>query len=87
MADQLVTVQAAAEQLQVHPTTIRRMILRGELAAVKVGRVWRLDPADLSPERLAQPVMVRLRPYRPRTRSGGSGRFSQLVREINGPRT
>lgn len=83
---QLVSVQEAAARLQVHPATVRRMIRRGELSAVKVGKLWRLDPADLSPERIAQPV-ARPRPYRPRTRRGGSDRFTQLVREVNGPRS
>lgn len=47
----LLSVAKAAEILAVHPATIRRMIARGELRAKRVGRVWRVDPADLKPER------------------------------------
>ena len=47
----LLTVDEAAAELRVHPATIRRMIRRGELAAVKVGKLWRVDPTELQPER------------------------------------
>lgn len=47
----LISVAQAAQILAVHPATIRRMIARGELPAKRVGRVWRVDPADLQPER------------------------------------
>lgn len=47
----LLSVTEAAERLNVHPATIRRMIARGELSARRVGRVWRVDPADLEPGR------------------------------------
>lgn len=47
----LISVTQAAQILAVHPATIRRMIGRGELPAKRVGRVWRVDPADLQPER------------------------------------
>lgn len=47
----LLSVTEAAERLHVHPATIRRMIARGEISAKRVGRVWRVDPSDLEPER------------------------------------
>lgn len=51
VAAALISVTQAAQILAVHPATIRRMIARGELPAKRVGRVWRVDPADLQPER------------------------------------
>ena len=53
--DRLLSVNEAAAQLHVHPATIRRMIARGELSAKRVGRVWRVNPADLEPERRELP--------------------------------
>lgn len=47
----LITVAEAAVMLSVHPATIRRMIARGEISAKRVGRVWRVDPTELQPER------------------------------------
>lgn len=46
----LISVTKAAEILAVHPATIRRMIARGELPAKRVGRVWRVNPTDLTTE-------------------------------------
>ena len=48
---EIMSVTEAAERLHVHPATIRRMIARGEISAKRVGRVWRVDPIDLQPER------------------------------------
>lgn len=48
----LLTVDEAAEQLRCHPVTIRRMIRRGDLAAVKVGSVYRISADDLKPTRV-----------------------------------
>ena len=47
MATQMLTVEAAAAALSVHPQTIRRMIKRGDLAAVKVARQWRVPQSAL----------------------------------------
>jgi excisionase family DNA binding protein len=52
MSSGLVTVQEAAEHLRVHPETIRRMIKRGEISAVKVGSVYRISADDLAPTRV-----------------------------------
>jgi len=49
----LLTVEEAAERISVHPETIRRMIRRGELSALKVGPTYRVDPSDLTPKRFA----------------------------------
>lgn len=47
----LLTVEEAANRISVHPETIRRMIRRGELSALKVGPTYRVDPYDLVPKR------------------------------------
>jgi excisionase family DNA binding protein len=41
--DNLVSVRDVADQLGVHPETIRRLIHDGRLDAVRVGRVLRVD--------------------------------------------
>ena len=41
------TVDEAAAFLRVHPRTVLRLLARGELPGVKVGRQWRLWRADL----------------------------------------
>jgi excisionase family DNA binding protein len=48
----LLTVDEAATQLRVHPETIRRMIKRGELAAVRAGSVYRIPADELAPKRV-----------------------------------
>lgn len=40
------SVPALADLLEVHPKTIRRMIDRGELSTVKVGRAVRIPAAE-----------------------------------------
>lgn len=42
-----VSIQEAADLLGVHINTIRREISRGNLAAVRIGRVWRVRVAEL----------------------------------------
>lgn len=44
----LLTVEQAAKRLQVERTTIYRLIRRGELEAIKVGRNRRIAPAALA---------------------------------------
>ena len=43
----LLTVQETAERLAVSVDTVRRLIARGELPALKVGKQIRLDPLEL----------------------------------------
>ena len=38
----------AAAILQVHPRTLQRLVHRGEIAAVHVGKLWRFKPSALS---------------------------------------
>lgn len=45
----LLTVDEAAAELRVHPATIRRMIKRGDIAAVRIGKVWRVDASIVTP--------------------------------------
>jgi len=45
--DTLLTVQEVARYMHVVPITVYRMIDRGDLKAVKVGRVWRVRWEDL----------------------------------------
>ncbi len=46
--EMLLTVEQAAERLQLHPETVRRQLKRGELRAIKRGRVWRVPESALS---------------------------------------
>jgi excisionase family DNA binding protein len=41
----LLTVDQLAERLSVKPLTIRRMVNRGQLVAVRIGRAVRFEPA------------------------------------------
>jgi len=50
----LLSIDAVAGRLDVSPYTVRRMISRGDLKAVRVGRLIRVRPADL--ERAMRPV-------------------------------
>lgn len=52
MTEQLFTTDEAAELLKVHPETVRNWIRRGDLAAIRVGRNWRIKRPDL--ERIAE---------------------------------
>ena len=40
---EFLTVEQAAELLQVKSTTIREWLKKGKLPGVKVGRLWRVD--------------------------------------------
>jgi excisionase family DNA binding protein len=43
----LLTVTEAAEILNTSPKTVRRRVAEGELRAIKIGGVLRIDPVDL----------------------------------------
>ncbi len=45
--ENLFSINTAARRLECHPETLRRIIRRGELTAVKVGRNWRVSESDL----------------------------------------
>jgi excisionase family DNA binding protein len=46
-APALLTTQEAATLLHVHPRTVQRLAVRGELTAVRLGAAVRFDPADV----------------------------------------
>jgi excisionase family DNA binding protein len=41
------TIKEAAEQLKVHPNSIRNYLLRGDLQAERIGRLIRIRQADI----------------------------------------
>jgi excisionase family DNA binding protein len=46
-ATPLIDSNQAAQFLGVHPRTLQRMVLRGEITAVKVGKLWRFVPSAI----------------------------------------
>ena len=46
--DSWLTVRVVADQLGVHPETVRRLIHDGRLDAVRVGRVLRVDSGSFA---------------------------------------
>ena len=46
--DQLLTLDQVAAKLQVSMSTVRRLLDRGELKAVRIGRSLRVRPVDLA---------------------------------------
>jgi excisionase family DNA binding protein len=47
-AERLLNSCEAARFLGVHPRTLQRMVIRGEISGVRVGRLWRFSPSSLS---------------------------------------
>lgn len=45
--DKMLTVDEVADQLRVHPRTVRQWIAKGELIAFDTGRGFRIKPSDL----------------------------------------
>lgn len=43
----VLTTEDVAEVLQLHPNTVKRMAITGQLRAVKVGKGWRYNRADV----------------------------------------
>ncbi len=43
----VLTLKEVAERLKLHPNTLRRYAKEGKLAAMKFGRVWRIEEEDL----------------------------------------
>lgn len=44
----LLTIDEVAQRLKVSPSTVRRLIRRGGLKTVRLGRLIRVRPADLN---------------------------------------
>ena len=58
--EELLDLEAAADRLCVSKTTLYRMLDRGEVKGIKVGRQWRFRPADLDAYLSRGPVAVAL---------------------------
>lgn len=43
----VLTLKEVARKLKLHPNTLRRYAKEGKLAAMKFGRVWRIEEEDL----------------------------------------
>jgi len=41
------SIEEVADMLNVNRNTVRRMLIRGELKGIKVGRLWRIKEEDL----------------------------------------
>lgn len=50
----VITVRGLADYLQVHPSTVYRLLKQGLLPAFKVGSDWRFNREDIQRWRLAQ---------------------------------
>jgi excisionase family DNA binding protein len=46
-ATPLMDSNQAAQFLGVHPRTLQRMVLRGQIAGVRVGKLWRFVPSAI----------------------------------------
>lgn len=47
MSGKYLTVQEAAEILNIHPRTVTNFLASGQLRGAKLGRIWRLDEKDV----------------------------------------
>lgn len=56
--EQYLTVDEAAKLLRVHPETIRRMIRRGDLPFIRVGKTYRIDSSDIRTQRNPKPRRI-----------------------------
>lgn len=68
--DELLTVREAAELAKVNPASLRKWIRRGQLAAQKFGRDWRIRRAaivgfDTRPESARGPAAFGTEPLHP----------------------
>lgn len=43
----LIDAHEVARMLRLHPVTVREMASRGEIPAMRIGRVWRFRPSTL----------------------------------------
>ena len=55
--EMLLTVEQAAERLQIKPATVREQLKMGRLRGIKRGRLWRIpESALLEPSAQTQPT-------------------------------
>ena len=45
--EKLIGQKKAAERLDIHPETLRRLSVRGEIPSLKIGRFWKYLPSAL----------------------------------------
>jgi excisionase family DNA binding protein len=77
------SVDECAALLAVDHKTIRRLIEREKLPALKVGRLWRINPADLERLRYHAPEAAAARRRRRRPRPT-RGEFARRARSLFG---
>lgn len=46
--EQTFTLEEVARRLKLHPDTVRRMITKKQITAVKVGRVYRIRESEIN---------------------------------------
>ena len=46
-AQPLLNSSQAAQFLGVHPRTLQRMVIRGQITGVRVGKLWRFVPSEI----------------------------------------
>jgi excisionase family DNA binding protein len=78
-AERCLTIAEAAEWLSVDHKTVRRMVERGEIPALRVGRVWRIEPEEIRAA-LAHRPAAPSSALRPRPRPV-TGELSRLARD------
>ena len=59
--ERLLTTEEVAELLRIEPVTVRRLIMRGELAAYRIAGEYRFTPADVEKFLESQRVVVDIR--------------------------
>lgn len=78
MAEMFLTVEQAAERMQLHPDTIRRQLRNGTLRSVRRGRIYRIPESALAEDlqRAPQP--------KPKTNSGDVAQADALWAQMKG---
>ena len=74
--EKMVSLAQAAEIVGVHANTLRRLIKKGELRAVRVGRQWRVPLSDLTPK------YQEVQESEPRKEPAPVGRFTRLASSL-----
>lgn len=65
MASKIMTVKEVSDYLHVHPSTIYRLLKRGELPAFRVGSDWRFNTESIDEWRERQEASQRAMTKRP----------------------
>lgn len=74
--EKMVSLAEAAQIVGVHSNTLRRLIKKGELRAVRVGRQWRVPLSDLAPK------YQEVQEPEPRKDPAPAGRFTRLANSL-----